>query len=930
MASYQSSFPPLDKQSKQDILVSTIRSGHFREALDLLRGNPQLRGDLSNLALLAELQMRTGDLHSARDTAKRLLLQHKECASQIRCHFVLGTICRDIGKLDEARRHYERAIELAEDSQDIEQLCVTQIRLLSLHVAGTSVDVATILPTLRRNVQASGDPFLAIALHIFLAEAESRRGHFVVARQQLAAARSLLRDTPNLFLEGNAAIAAMCLSLLCSAYDDALRNGILALKCSEKSGDYRTALAARLNLGQVLLNQGRFREAEEYLKQALSACPRGGNSEIGVLDALAQVFLARGDTNSCEEFLGRIDDVLAENDLAVAYNRYWGIQTKLVLLGRLGRWVEAEALIATVGRTIPTPSDSSLRIGFSLAQAEIFLANDKLDEANSTICEVAGASDSTSLENQGRLERLLALYAAKTHPLDAPTHFERAFRIIRATGNQVSCLRLLDEYRTFLLCGALSKALKSGRTIEGAVTECGHTLNRISALHRFAEHPFLLGLEAFWLLTEAGCAEMATLAKDGKNQKLLLSSLSRSANSVRPRETAFLFISLDQDGAWTLRVRPRSQALSATCNAIAELVHASVTLGVSSQRRLEVDALKPVVHEADHLANGSLTISLRRIVQTSKQVASSTIPILITGETGTGKEVLARFFHRESTRSTKPFLAFNCATVPPELLDSQLFGHRRGAFTGAVEHFSGIVRAADGGTLFLDEIGDLSRHSQPKLLRFLESGEVYSLGDNRPAKVDVRIIAATNADIDRLVADGGFREDLFYRLNVIRYHIPPLRERREEIPALVDHFLKTFSEEFHKDCPKLSNEALDRLLLFSWPGNVRQLANEVRRAVALTESSILQPEQLSPEIVTQRAFKPRSDHSSNCGLLVDLNQPLATATEQLERAMLEHALRTTSGKIDSAARLLGLSRKGLFLKRHRLGIRSSRQPLDPH
>jgi DNA-binding NtrC family response regulator len=314
------------------------------------------------------------------------------------------------------------------------------------------------------------------------------------------------------------------------------------------------------------------------------------------------------------------------------------------------------------------------------------------------------------------------------------------------------------------------------------------------------------------------------------------------------------------------------------------------------------------------------------IVANAKRIAATNIPVLITGETGAGKEVLARLIHKCSSRSSGPFVAFNCTAVPGELLDSQLFGHRRGAFTGAHQDFCGLVRAANGGTLFLDEIGDLSRESQPKLLRFLESAEIYPLGEVHPVKVDVRVIAATHDRLDGLITKGQFREDLFYRLNTVRYQLPPLRERREEIPALVSHFLRTFAEEFRKGRIDISDEALDCLALYDWPGNVRQLSNEIRRAVAMADSnSVLVSAHLSPEIAASPVSpEMKRARDSVSELLISLDQPLDAATQRLERAMIDHAFRTTGGKFDAAARLLGLSRKGLYLKRQRLDIQTTR------
>jgi len=254
------------------------------------------------------------------------------------------------------------------------------------------------------------------------------------------------------------------------------------------------------------------------------------------------------------------------------------------------------------------------------------------------------------------------------------------------------------------------------------------------------------------------------------------------------------------------------------------------------------------------------------------------------------------------------------------MLESQLFGYRKGAFTGADAPFPGVIRAAAGGTLFLDEIGEIGLDLQPKLLRFLETHEIHPLGDPFPVTVDVRVIAATNANIETLVAASRFREDLFYRLNGLRLSLPPLRERREEIPALVQHFLQRCADEQRKGPLTISDETLEYLLLFSWPGNVRQLANEVRRMVALADpGSTITPSLLSPEIQASRrtiAVVPAAAHEAR----VALDQPLPAAVEQLEQLMIRRALERSRGRVEEASRLLGISRKGLFLKRRRWGL----------
>jgi hydrogenase-4 transcriptional activator len=252
------------------------------------------------------------------------------------------------------------------------------------------------------------------------------------------------------------------------------------------------------------------------------------------------------------------------------------------------------------------------------------------------------------------------------------------------------------------------------------------------------------------------------------------------------------------------------------------------------------------------------------------------------------------------------------------MLESQLFGHRRGAFTSADRDNPGLIRAAKDGTLFLDEIGELGLELQPKLLRFLESGEICPLGESVPLHVDVRVVAATNRDLDLLVREGRFREDLFYRLNVIRLTLPPLRERRDEIPPLAHHFALRAAAEFSKGRIRIAEETMENLLLYHWPGNIRQLHNEIRRMVALADAdAVLKPAALSQEI--RRATARQSQRNAG-QIAVSLDEKLGPTLSKIEREMIRTALRANGGRLEDAARALGISRKGLYLKRQRLGL----------
>ena len=355
------------------------------------------------------------------------------------------------------------------------------------------------------------------------------------------------------------------------------------------------------------------------------------------------------------------------------------------------------------------------------------------------------------------------------------------------------------------------------------------------------------------------------------------------------------------------------------------IVLAAIELAAARREAREREALWPVEHldEGAHGVFGS--DQMKEVARVARRIASTPVTVLLTGETGTGKEVVGRLIHDASPRAGKPFIPLNCSAVPRDMLEDQLFGHRRGAFTGADSAFPGVVRAAAGGTVFLDEIGEIGLDLQPKLLRFLESNEVHPLGEPHPIKVDVRILAATNQDLDQLVREGRFREDLYYRLNVIRLHVPPLRERREEIPLLVSHFLDRFARELHKGHLRIADETMEYLVLHRWPGNVRQLANEIRRVVALAEAdAVLMPEHLSPELVASRLTKPPSERELQpTEVVVRLDQPLAAATEHLERAMIQHAWTRCNGRVEQVASTLGLSRKGLYLKRQRLKLEAT-------
>jgi len=292
------------------------------------------------------------------------------------------------------------------------------------------------------------------------------------------------------------------------------------------------------------------------------------------------------------------------------------------------------------------------------------------------------------------------------------------------------------------------------------------------------------------------------------------------------------------------------------------------------------------------------------------RVTETALPVVIYGESGTGKELVARAIHHNGPRRAKPFVSESCAAIPETLLEAALFGHARGAFTGADSERRGLFEVAHGGTLFLDEVGEMSPGMQAKLLRVLQTGEFRRLGGERTVHVDVRLLCASNRDLSRLVEEGAFREDLFYRLNVVRVGLPPLRERRDDIPLLVEHFLGKHAQKRGAKPPRLQRAALQKLVGYRWPGNVRELENEILRAAALGGETIA-VEDLSPQVA---AGDPEAAFDSPDDL------GLKKRVERLERTLLREAMARADGNQTQAARLLGLSRFGLQKKLRRYGL----------
>ncbi|MBI3785707.1 MAG: sigma-54-dependent Fis family transcriptional regulator [Deltaproteobacteria bacterium] len=312
--------------------------------------------------------------------------------------------------------------------------------------------------------------------------------------------------------------------------------------------------------------------------------------------------------------------------------------------------------------------------------------------------------------------------------------------------------------------------------------------------------------------------------------------------------------------------------------------------------------------------------NMRRVFDNIEKVADTDVTVLIRGESGTGKELVANALHYRSPRRSKPMVKMNCAALSRELVESELFGHERGAFTGAVARREGKFEAADGGTLFLDEVGDMPLETQAKLLRAIQEKEVERVGGNQAIKVDVRLIAATNHDLEEAVRAGRFREDLYYRLRVVELVIPPLQERREDIPLLVEHFLKRAADHFHRPAKPLSAEALQACVAHSWPGNVRELRSAVEQALLLSPGNEIGPADLFQGELKQLSLQVDAPAATIDGMPSSFREAKDHIVQAFERDFLTQALRRNGGNITKAAEEIGMYRQNFQQKMRELGI----------
>jgi DNA-binding NtrC family response regulator len=814
---------------------------------------------------------------------------------------------------------------------------------------------ASLLSSLRGNIEKAAVPSVSVAHQVFLAEYYAKRGDLEASRRHSSLAESVLSSFPNIWLRGLLDLHQSCLSYLEGNYLDSLDAARHALVTSTQSGHMLTGRIAQADMAAAYLAVGQPARAKTCLSSALQQSNREEQIFGLLLETLAEAQLMSGDLLGCSESLRTARDLSARlSQSRSSWHRTWNVRTEARLLQRSGRWLESLSLIRNAG-----PRESPDSRSFTKAQLEALeaLALAKLGkpkEARAVMRRFVQESLVAPKSYQGSILTASAALSEDTDNQDRAFSVRaHALRIVGATGEATSLVEIVDQLvklvsgcaaytdepallnwlaplwrPTNIVChvDASTPLLPSSRSDPNGLVAFLNSLADVTT------DPSALGEEALRCLAAMDWIQSGSLIQtvDGESHTVVsfgpqdFKQAVDGAAETMAGDGIQVWLGSKQSRRYMLSMSPpKSDAAAANLFGFARLLASLHRPGSreshSARSTRSTQAQQQQQDDDEGLFRSPAMIAL---LASAKRVAPLDITVLLTGESGTGKEVVARIIHRASGAPQDAFVPFNCATVPRDMVDSQLFGYRRGAFTGAVQGFKGVISAADGGTLLLDEVGELPVETQPKLLRFLDSGEVQALGEATPRKLRVRVVASTNADLERLVQEGRFREDLYYRLNVVRFRLSPLRERREEIAPLVSMFLSKYSSEFGKHNIRLSEAARQHLLLYSWPGNVRQLSHEVRRLVALSDSdSTIEVHDLDARLQGEpRCASQLAVAGSRC-VTIRIDRPLPKIIQEVEGAAIADALEATDGRLDLAAKRLGLSRKGLYLKRQRLGFR---------
>jgi DNA-binding NtrC family response regulator/tetratricopeptide (TPR) repeat protein len=955
-----------------------LERGRGTEAAQMLA--PALRSsllrddELAVRAMLAEAWLLQDDLDQAAAALGRPPDTFRDSVSSGR----LSTLWRLHGRLAYARGDQSRAIALhgralkqAESAHDSRAIGLAHYELGQCYrQVGDIAIVREHITKAASALHAAGDRRHLALVHSLSSISLAQLGRYAEAMSALRQAERLAAS-----VHADDVLATVCgnqanVMMLQHRYEQALALAERSVGLHEAHGSGHGLAVALATMGQICVRLGDLGRAEDALHRALEVrSPIQFHETTGaVFDTLAQIHLIRGRYDTASEFLGRAGEAYGAYGRQTSQWYEWSVRVLGARLALRRGDLDAAVVQADEIRQAGAPPLDTLQA--TLIAAEALAAANRLDAAGQRLAAAADALDpKVAPAAWGEYLRLRgAVHARAGGAADAYHDFAQSATLLDLLGERYqAALSHLALGRLVAETGARSVAerhlsmalavfeqlgaerdVADTRTAQSLLTTVGSGQYVISPadaddaiVRRMVDAAALvdlLGRETAAALHEASAADCAAVVVElaGGDVKVVASAgsdgesartLARSALANTPYGRGeFLIEPLgrDPDGprfSIVASPRPIGHPVMRRLRMIAAVARQGFAL-CAARDRAPLPAGATVDRSLEPLLPGFLSASaaMTRVIEQIQRLQGNDLTVLITGESGTGKELIARAIHVGSHRSAAMFLPYNCTTTGRDLADSQLFGHRRGAFTGAVSDQPGLVRSAAGGTLFLDEIGDLPIDVQPKLLRFLEQSEIMPIGETKPQRVDVRVLAATNADLEQRVAEGKFREDLYYRLSVIRIHVPPLRDRREEIPHLSTFFLREASERLSKPDIQLSSETLDVFSQYWWPGNVRQLKNEIQRAVALSApGGTIEPPHLSPEIGSTRIVEPLP------GLPTIEPRPrtspnLAFAIEQVEREMIQGTLDRTGGNISETARVLGLTRRGLYLKMRRLHL----------
>ncbi|MCW5962350.1 MAG: sigma 54-interacting transcriptional regulator [Pyrinomonadaceae bacterium] len=751
------------------------------------------------------------------------------------------------------------------------------------------------------------------------------------------------------------------------------------------------SIAALNNLGINLMLLGDWRRAEEAITQALDMAIEVDHAHVaGILDSLGEIKLLRGQLSDAQELLERGVKVAQERK-----KEWYAIQAMRNLARCFlaqGRYDRAEETALEAIEICSRIGESQIADMAKLVLAEVYLEQDRLSECETELTAIENEDPTTDFFVLGNIQRIRGRLALSVKDAEiALYHFNRSLTIFETAedlyhtalaqfyiGSTIGMSdpkkakgSLLSAADIFGRLGVKPLLDKTVAEIESVGKEKIAPSENVKRAASAVSQLLMLRLAEATASRELLFRELvAVLQQESKAKNIMIAEFNEEkrlfpfiTNGYTPQESMELaakyqaamesndsesFCKTKNIRAFSLRapsagpavliISPMSGAVLNDDSSIQPLLRV-VELGMDVCALRERDKNQHTELESSPFTSNSLmpgfihsSPAMSALVEEVYKIRSSDVTVLVTGESGTGKELVSRAIHTISSRKDKVFIPFNCTAVPKELAEGHLFGYTKGAFTGAVNESKGMIRAADGGTLFLDEVGDLPLDVQPKLLRFLQEGEVQPLGEKSPIKVDVRIIAATNMPLEEKVADGSFREDLYYRLNVIRLRVPPLRERRSEIPPIISYYINQYSARFGKRNISITPQTIDLLMVCEWEGNVRQLCNEIQRIVARAEDGeTITPAHLSEEL--KRSANPiHSVAGGNVKTIASYDKTYSSfniaansgtieeAVSELETQMIKDSLARHNWNISQTARELGLTRRGLYLKLERYGI----------